>query len=191
MFEADTILLALALAADATAVCIAWSLAHGGNWRSGRALPWAFGIAQAGMAGIGYVVGAAAIGGLSEVCTWVAVVALAAIGLKMMWPKRKSDEPEDGVSPSSDDALKRRATFGVVATLAIATSLDALAAGVGLPGLTEWPLWALAWIGVVSVVLPALGLVLGIKLGARFGAWGERIGGAVLVALAVKTAWLG
>lgn len=211
MIEADSILLALALAADATAVCIAWSLAHSGDWRSGRALPWAFGIAQAAMAAVGFLVGAAAIGSLTTVCTWVAVVALGAIGLKMMWPKEAKREPEGsggssgkalgtsdsdvqlsqeeapcvGVDPAT---LHKRATLAVVVTLAVATSLDALAAGVGLPGITDWPGWAVAWIGVVSLVLPAIGLVLGVRLGNRFGCWGERVGGAVLILLAVKTA---
>lgn len=228
MFESESILLALALAADATAVCIAWSLAHAGDWRSGRALPWAFGIAQAAMAAAGFLVGAAAIGSLSTVCTWVAVAALGAIGLKMLWPKGEkrdlaraddrsgvSDSSGPGsrrraesstsvtsaaqdseVSPSNEEppcigvdpaTLHKRATLAVVVTLAVATSLDALAAGVGLPGITESPEWALVWIGFASLLLPTIGLVLGVRLGNRFGCWGERVGGAVLILLAVKT----
>jgi len=71
-------------------------------------------------------------------------------------------------------------------TLAIATSIDALAVGLSL-ALLDTSIWVpSAVIGVVAAVLTAVGSVFGSRLGYRFGVWAERFGGLVLLGIGVK-----
>ncbi len=75
----------------------------------------------------------------------------------------------------------------VLGLLAIATSIDALAAGVTL-ALGEVHIgFACAVIGVVTAVLSFLGVMAGHRFGARLGKRLEVLGGLVLVGLALKT----
>jgi putative Mn2+ efflux pump MntP len=78
-----------------------------------------------------------------------------------------------------------RGLLGLVG-LAIATSLDSLAAGLTLPVLSVRPLLAIGLIGLVTGGLSLLGGLLGRRLGDRFGPRLEIAGGLVLVALGVK-----
>jgi putative Mn2+ efflux pump MntP len=77
----------------------------------------------------------------------------------------------------------------------VATSIDALAAGITLPTLDVAPLTAAALIGLVTFALSGAGVVLGRLAGDRFGVWAERAGGLILIALGCKilaehTGWL-
>ena len=63
-------------------------------------------------------------------------------------------------------------------TLAVATSIDALAVGVSLAVLNV-SIWVPSVvIGVVAAVLTTIGAVFGSRLGRRFGVWAERFGGS-------------
>ena len=68
----------------------------------------------------------------------------------------------------------------------MATSIDALAAGVTLPMLEPAPAVSLAVIGVVTAVCSAAGVLLGRRLGARAGGRLDLLGGLVLIGLGVK-----
>ncbi len=178
----EVILLSLAVAADATAVCIGWSLAAGrGAFRRGIAMPVAFGLAQSGMAALGYGFGATLSGAIGEAFEWVAVGVLGLLGLRMLWQANKQDEVEE----------TERLTLWLITLLAVVTSIDALAVGVSLSALTDEPMLAIGWIGVVTLVMSLLGLGFGASLGSRFGDWGERIGGLVLIGLAIRLAVAG
>jgi putative Mn2+ efflux pump MntP len=71
-------------------------------------------------------------------------------------------------------------------TAAIATSIDALAAGITLPTLDFPPLPAASMIAVVTFFLSAVGVWLGRRAGDRFGRPAEIAGGVILIALGVK-----
>ena len=71
--------------------------------------------------------------------------------------------------------------------LAIATSIDALAAGFALP-LMGAPLGvSLATIGITTATLSALGLFAGHRFGAALGSRLDAVGGIVLIGLGTKT----
>ena len=141
----------------------------------GLAMACLFGAAQAFMAGIGWVGGAA----LGEVWSawdhWVALVLLSAVGVKMIWEAlRHADEEKDVAGWMSMIAL------------AIATSLDALASGVSLPTLGQSAIVALTMIGAVTLLLSAAGSALGRFLGSRFGKIIEIAGGIGLIAIGIR-----
>jgi putative Mn2+ efflux pump MntP len=177
---ATVLLLAVGLAMDAMAVALARGFAAR-SLRTSHVLRVAllFGGFQAAMPALGLLVGRALGRVADDWDHWLAFVLLAAIGLKMIkegW-SRHEDAPEDAT------AFELRALL----PLAIATSVDALAAGITLPTLKAPPAIAIGAIGVVTAVLSALGVVVGHRFGAQLGPRMEVLGGVVLIGLAVKT----
>lgn len=110
---------------------------------------------------------------------WVIFILLSCIGAKMLWEGRhaKASEPERGA-----DVFATRVMF----VLAIATSLDALAAGITLPLLDAPFLLSLVTIGVVTAALSAVGLFAGRRFGAMLGPRLDAMGGIVLIGLGLK-----
>ncbi|MCB9663212.1 MAG: manganese efflux pump [Alphaproteobacteria bacterium] len=166
--------LAVALALDAAAVSAA--LAAAGT--RPRTLAWAallFGLAQAAMSGAGALGGA----WLAEVASawdhWVAFVLLAAVGGRMLWVG--ADEADElGAEPSTT----------VLLGLAVATSVDALAAGVTLPLLGAAVGVAVVVIGVVTTALSVGAAIAGRRAGAHVGPWAIRLAGGVLVGIGLR-----
>lgn len=139
-----------------------------------------FGGFQALMPLLGWAIGAA----FGEVVRawdhWIAFVLLGAIGLKMLWEAWKGGDDE--ASDVGVDAFAPK----VLVVLAIATSIDALAAGITLPMLEAPIATSLVTIGVTTAVLSAIGVVLGRRFGAMLGKRLEIVGGLALVGLGTK-----
>jgi manganese efflux pump family protein len=111
---------------------------------------------------------------------WVIFALLGGIGGKMLWEAFHAEEQK---KLSEADAFGLR----VMLLLAIATSIDALAAGFALP-LMGAPLGlSLAAIGLTTAILSALGLFAGHRFGAALGSRLDALGGIVLIGLGVKT----
>jgi len=172
----EVVVLALALAMDATAVAAARGVAGIGR-REVLRLGLAFGGFQAGMAAIGWAAGVTAVRWIEAWDHWVAFGLLTAIGGKMIVGALRGDDAEEV------GALTTRALL----VLAIATSIDALAAGVTLPVLEAPIAVSLALIGAVTFVLSVAGAAAGRAVGARFGRGLVLAGGAALIAIGVKT----
>ena len=125
---------------------------------------------------------------------WIAFVLLGAIGAKMLWEARTISPEVDceatrhaadsGAPPaaSNDDLFASR----VLLVLAIATSIDALAAGITLPILGAPLVVSVVSIGLVTAVLSALGIVAGRRFGDALGRRLDVFGGLVLMALGTK-----
>ena len=78
-------------------------------------------------------------------------------------------------------------SFGTMAVLAVATSIDALAVGVTfalLPGVNI--IAAVCFIGAVTFVLSGIGLKAGSVFGLRYKAKAEIAGGIILILIGVK-----
>src|SRR6185436_20905119 len=114
--------LSCSVAADATAVAIAAAV-RGITFTRGLVLACSFGIAQALMAGLGWL-GGAALGDLwSAWDHWVALILLSAVGVKMI--REAFGDRDDAREPVVSG-------FRSVVVLSVATSIDALAVGVSL-----------------------------------------------------------
>jgi putative Mn2+ efflux pump MntP len=179
--------LSVGLAMDAMAVsaargCAARALRARDVWR----VALFFGGFQALMPMIGWLLGDAFGGVVSAWDHWIAFVLLGAIGAKMLWEARTSSHPvpSDGgpQTASGDDLFAPR----VLLVLAIATSIDALAAGITLPMLGAPLLLSVASIGLVTAALSALGIVAGRRFGDVLGRRLDVFGGLVLMALGAK-----
>ncbi len=169
--------IALGLAMDAFAVSVAAGIQvpklNAGH--VGR-LALSFGFFQFMMTVLGWLAGRGLSRWVEAVDHWVAFGLLLAIGGKMLWEPFR---PADG--------REKDPTRGwLLLTLAIATSIDALAVGLSLAFL-DVSIWMPSIvIGIVAAVLSALGAMFGSRLGRRFGVWAERFGGLVLIAIGVK-----
>ena len=141
------LILALALAMDAFAVALVRGAA--GPHSALRALETgtAFGIAQGVMPLIGWALGALLAGWLEAVDHWIAFALLTFLGYRMVREGLEDDENEAANETSV------RTHFLALIGAAIATSIDAAAAGLTLE-LFSLPVWlSCLVIGVVTLAL--------------------------------------
>jgi len=176
------LLLAVGLAMDAMAVSAARGLATPSIRPRHVVLVAAFfGGFQALMPLLGWLAGSR-IGPFVETWDhWIAFVLLSFIGGKMLWEARTSKATE---RPGQDGGDLYG--FKVMLVLAVATSIDALAAGITLPMMHAPILLSIATIGVTTALLSALGLFAGRRFGAALGRGLDVAGGLLLVGLGIK-----
>lgn len=177
-------LIAFGLAMDCFAVSIAGGIVlKGVRIRPMLVMAFFFGLFQAGMPLIGWS-GASLFSHLiEEIDHWVAFGILSILGGNMIKESFKEEEERHDLDPTN---LK------IVLTLAVATSIDALAVGVSFAFLGIRKLTAILYpvsvIGFVSFALSMLGLLIGIRCGhgiaKRLRA--EFWGGVILILIGIK-----
>lgn len=176
----DVLLLALALSMDAFAVSIGLGAKLVGRANKPTVLAIKagvyFGVAQALMPFIGFLGGHGVLGWIEGYAPYIAFVLLLFIGGKMIY--------ESFVEGIEDDFCQ--VTHRVMLTLAIATSVDAMAAGFSLPLLDVDPFLACALIGIITFLFSFLGVFIGRKSGTWLESKAELLGGIVLIAIAFK-----
>jgi putative Mn2+ efflux pump MntP len=177
MDAATTLLIAVGLAMDAVAASVAIGIAS--RPRTPR-IPLLTGALFGGFQGAMPLVGWSAGLGLSYLITgidhWIAFGLLVLIGSRMIYESRDV-ESRTTVNPAS-----ARRLLG----LALATSIDALAVGVGFAFVDVEILPAAATIGVVTFVLSILATYLGSRLGSLFEGAVEVLGGLVLIGIGTR-----
>ncbi len=167
-------LLALALSMDAFAAALAQGAAGAGRGAALR-IGTAFGLAQGVMPLLGWGLGLAFAGLLHAVDHWVALILLSLLGLRMV---REAFSEGDGAP---------KQLFGwALFTCAVATSIDAAAAGLTLPTLGVPILLAVGAIGATTAILSWGGVLVGRAAGGRLGRQAEVAGGLILIGLGVK-----
>lgn len=183
---AELLLLALALAADAFAVSIARGA--GGPHSLGRALETGlvFGAAQGIMPLIGWAAGALFLRYIEAVDHWIAFGLLAVLGVRMLQAAFRAEDESDAEGEAEAPGLPLGAHWLVLGTAAVATSVDAAAAGLTLD-LFGLPVWlSCAVIAGVTAALCVPGYWFASRIGGRFGHIAEGAGGVVLIGLGVK-----
>ena len=170
--------LALALAMDAFAVALGTGAVL--SRLTGRhlfRLGFHFGLFQALMPVIGWLAGLTIMQWVEAWDHWIAFSLLAIIGGRMIYEAFSDEEKTDDRDPTKGLSL---------VLLSIATSIDALAVGFSLSviGVSIW-MPALV-IGLVAGVLTIVGMLLGGRIGDRWGTRVEIFGGLVLIAIGLK-----
>ncbi len=183
----EALLLAIGLSMDASAVAAARgatvrSLASRDFWL----LPLLFGAFQAAMSAIGWRGASWSARYLDAWDHWLAFALLVGIGAKMLRDGIRGDGEE--TSTEAKEPAKRHG-LTVELSLAVATSLDAAAAGVSLPAIPVDPRISVALIGVVTAALSALGFYVGCRVGDRIGRAATVLGGVVLIGIGVRLLW--
>ena len=170
--------LALALAMDAFAVALGTGVIL--NRLTGRhlfRLGFHFGLFQAMMPVLGWLAGRAIADWVSAWDPWLAFGLLAIIGGRMIYQARAEEE----------DDVQRDPTRGLtMVMLSIATSIDALAVGFSLSviGVSIW--FPALIIGLVAGILTVVGMLIGDRVGLRWGSRVEILGGVILILIGLK-----
>lgn len=171
------LILAIALAMDSVAV----SIAIGSKYRDlqlARTLFIAgvFGFFQGAMPIGGYLIGVSFSQYVQAYDHWIAFILLCGLGIKMLYEAYKNEFDEE-VTDLSNKTL---------VTLAIATSIDAMAIGVTFAFL-QTDIWSASLvIAVVTFGLCVVAVYIGKKLGSMLENKVEMLGGAILIALGCK-----
>lgn len=174
-------LLAVSLAIDCFTVSITSGIIlHRIRWGIFLKMAFLFGLFQAAMPFLGWL-GASRFNHLIETYDhWIAFALLAFLGIRMIREHFK-DEEERSFDPTR---------MKVILTLAVATSIDALAVGIsfaftGFRTLSSL-LYPLTAIGIASFVISLAGSLIGVFFGKRFNLRVEIFGGFVLIGIGVK-----
>ncbi|HAN20112.1 MAG: hypothetical protein A2Y15_05465 [Clostridiales bacterium GWF2_36_10] len=172
-------LLALALSMDAFAVSICKGISvRKMNFKKAIVIGIYFGFFQALMPFIGFFLTDLFSKQIESFDHWVAFALLIGIGIKMLleaFDKEKSCDINSG-----------SVRFLVMIPLAVATSIDALAAGITLHIEKVNIYLAVLLIGVVTFILCMLGSKVGNFLGTKCQKTAEIIGGIILILIGIK-----
>ena len=173
----SVVLLGVGLAMDAFTVSICKGLAmRSPGLREMAAVGLWFGGFQMMMPIIGYYLGESFYRYISDFDYLVAFGLLAVIGLNMIREalSKDGDDTDGGIG------------LRTMLLLAVATSIDALAAGISL-AMSGSDIWAdSAVIGIITFLMSAAGVKMGSIVGDRFSSKAKFIGGAILILIGAK-----
>ena len=172
VWELLSIAIGLSMDAFAVAICKGVSISKM-SWKKALLVGLYFGIFQAAMPLIGYLVGSQFDHLIKDIDHWIAFILLAILGIKMLI----ADDNEQ-----IDNSL----AFKTMVVLAVATSIDALAVGITFSFL-DISIWlAIALIGIITFSLSVVGVKIGTIFGSKFKTTAERIGGIILILIGLK-----
>jgi putative Mn2+ efflux pump MntP len=173
----EIFLLAFALSMDAFAVSIGLGV-KSQNFSKSLAFKVAllFGFFQALMPLFGYLASIGLGTFITSIDHWIAFALLGVIGGKMLYESFQ-EGTEDEITVITNKVLLM---------LAIATSIDAMAAGFTLNLIDINPFLSMLIIGVVTFVFSFLGVFIGTKGGTFLEDKAEKIGGIILIGIGLK-----
>ncbi len=173
------LMLAVGLSMDAFAVAVCKGLALKKiTFRHALIVGLWFGIFQALMPLLGYLLAAQFRDAIAAYDHWIAFILLVLIGGNMI--REAVFEKEEA---ETDGAL----SFRSMLPLAVATSIDALAVGVTFAFLDVRIVPSVTLIGVTTLILSMIGVKAGSLFGAKYEKKAEVLGGVILILLGVKT----
>ena len=173
----ELFILAVGLSMDAFAVAVCKGLAMERiTIRNAGIVGLWFGGFQALMPLIGYLLGYSFSDAIQSVDHWIAFVLLGLIGLNMVKESRSCE------AEGACGCLAFKEMF----TMAVATSIDALAVGITFAFLTVDIIPAVSLIGVTTFILSMAGVKVGSVFGAKYKSKAELAGGIILILLGTK-----
>ena len=171
-------LIGVGLAMDAFAVSICKGLAmRRMNYKKAIIIAAFFGVFQALMPALGYVLGTTFANKIAAIDHWIAFILLALIGANMIKEALSSDDDE-----CQDDSLR----LGVLIMLSIATSIDALAVGITFAFFNVSLLLSVSMIGIITFIICVIGVKVGNVFGEKYKSKAELAGGLILIVMGAK-----
>ncbi len=173
----EVLVLAIALSMDAFAVSVGL-----GSKEAKKTMALAmkagiyFGLFQALMPLIGYFGGKGIFSWVESYAHWIAFFLLVLIGGKMIY---------ESVTEGIEEDIAQ-ITHKVMLMLAIATSIDAMAAGFSLTLIEVNPFVACSIIGITTFIFSWVGVLVGAKSGVWLESKAELLGGVILTAIGFK-----
>jgi putative Mn2+ efflux pump MntP len=170
---------AIGLSADCFAVALGISITQRElSWRRFIRFPVAFGLFQALMLIFGWLAGRSVVEYIAACDHWLAFVLLAIIGGRMIW--ESFHEKEEG---KRERDINRWFTLFA---LAVATSIDSLAAGLSYAFLHVDILIAGITTGIIAFIITFTGYFIGNRVGSLVGKWAEVAGGVILILIGLR-----
>ncbi len=170
---------AVALSMDAFAVAICRGLAmRRVTLRKALIIGLYFGVFQAAMPTVGFFAASLFTEVIEAFDHWIAFGLLAFLGIRMILESRKEDD--------ECDTKEMPLTFKNMLPLAVATSIDAMAAGISFAVLNVNIAQAASLIGATTLVISMVGVKIGSVFGSRFKSGAEMTGGVILTLIGVK-----
>ena len=171
-------LIGVGLAMDAFAVSICKGLAmRRMNYKKAIIIAAFFGVFQALMPALGYVLGTTFANKIAAIDHWIAFILLALIGANMIKEALSSDDDE-----CQDDSLR----LGDLIMLSIATSIDALAVGITFAFFNVSLLLSVSMIGIITFIICVIGVKVGNVFGEKYKSKAELAGGLILIVMSAK-----
>ncbi len=140
-------------------------------------LSFHFGLFQFFMPILGWLAGSTIASLISRLDHWVAMGLLTFVGVRMI---------RSGLDPENETYRSDPSRGGTLVMLSVATSIDAFAIGLSLAMLQVDIFLPSVVIGLVTAGLSLTGLLIGHKLGARFGKRMEILGGVILIGIGLR-----
>lgn len=173
----EIILIGIGLAMDAFAVSICKGLAMKKmNWKSAIIIALYFGIFQAVMPLIGFLLGTNFANAIQNIDHWIAFILLSVIGLNMI---------KEAIHPS-DENMNDRIDIKTMLILAIATSIDALAVGITFAFLKVNIFTSISIIGIITFIISLIGVKIGNVFENKLKNKAEILGGIILILIGLK-----
>lgn len=177
MSFASILLLALAMSTDAFAAAVGKGAAlQNPRWREALRTGLIFGTIEATTPLIGWALGSAVAHYVEGWDHWIAFVLLAVLGLRMVIGGLRTPGASEPGKPS-------RHSFWLLAVTGFATSIDAMAVGIGLAFVPVNILPIAAAIGFTTFVMVSVGVMLGHLLGIVAGKFVGVLGGLLLIGI--------
>lgn len=179
------IIIAIGLAMDSFAVCIGKGMCRHRfyAWRSLK-IAFVFGFFQGSMPLIGYVLGIGFASWMEQFDHWLAFFILAIIGIKMIYESISAKPETDCIDCDCNGTIP--INWKSVVTLAIATSIDAMATGLIFVSYPGTILTATLTIGLVTLFFAFSGMFIGVRFGKKIRLNIEMLGGIILIAIGAK-----
>jgi Predicted membrane protein len=168
---------ALSMDAFAVAVCQGMSMRKV-NFKKILIVGLYFGIFQALMPVVGYLVGSQFADSVRAFDHWIAFILLSFIGLKMLLESFKKEDS----TPLEEASLNIKKML----PLAIGTSIDALAVGVSFAIINVEIVPAVSFIGIITLLLSMIGVKIGDIFGSKLKNKAELAGGIILILMGLK-----
>lgn len=174
------IIIGIGLAMDCFAVALARGAQPGiDKIRLALVFAFVFGLFQTGMTVIGWAAGSLFIDIIAPYDHWVAFIILSVIGLKMIIKGLRDEKTEIQKSTNFQHITS-------ILLLAVATSMDALAIGLGFAFLNMDIIIPSLIIGIIAAIFAITGVFLGTKLEKILGNKIEILGGIILLGIGIK-----
>jgi putative Mn2+ efflux pump MntP len=171
-------LIALGLSADSFAVSITSGLVLNRiDFKNAAKIAFSLGFFQALMPTIGWLIGTRIQSYIESFDHWIAFGLLSVIGIKMILESLKKDEEDKNFNPLN---------IKILLMMSLATSIDALVAGISFAFIEyNWFISGFI-IGAITFIISMLGILFGKKMGNRFGNKMEILGGIILIFIGVR-----
>lgn len=181
MSVVELFILAVGLSMDAFAVAICKGLCmRKVTIKKAGIVGLYFGLFQAGMPMIGYILGSQFSDKISSIDHWIVFILLSLIGISMI--KESLEKEEKSECKTEEEEL----SFKNMSILAVATSIDALAVGVTFAFLKVNIIPAVSFIGITTLVLSMIGVKIGNIFGVKYKSKAELVGGIILILMGIK-----